>query len=416
VDNDCNGQTDDDLTMPCYTGPESTRGVGACHDGTLYCVSAEWTQCAGEQKPQSQEFCGTTDAQGNLIDDDCNGQTDTEENASGCIPYFRDTDQDTYGVDGDTKCLCRAVGAYSATRGGDCVDDDARIHPGAVEVCNGKDDNCNLLVDEENADNCKLYYRDHDLDSFGDPSLSKCLCEATGEYTTDDKSDCDDSDLEVNPLATERCNSKDDNCDGTTDELSKVCTTDCGDGSSTCTAGRWGECSGPLPLSCTDYGTCTTEGMCVTTCPTPPTETCNGLDDDCDGTVDGMTRSCSSLCETGTGTETCVNGQWFGCTAQQPLSCMDYATCTMADICVTTCPVAPAEICNGIDDDCNGQTDEVCAPTGIVISFASAYIAGSDGTIRMTSLVGQAGPVGRSSATATEPGLCQGLYCLTAGF
>lgn len=65
------------------------------------------------------------------------------------------------------------------------------------------------------------------------------------------------------------------------------------------------------------------------------TETCNGLDDDCDGMLDeALSRTCSTAC--GTGTETCAAGAWGGCTARAPT----------------------AETCNGMDDDCDGRTDE----------------------------------------------------------
>lgn len=69
--------------------------------------------------------------------------------------------------------------------------------------------------------------------------------------------------------------------------------------------------------------------------PSPSPEACNNLDDDCNGsTDDGLSRACSNSC--GSGTEICVAGGWIGCSARTP----------------------SIEICNNVDDDCNGTTDE----------------------------------------------------------
>jgi hypothetical protein len=69
-------------------------------------------------------------------------------------------------------------------------------------------------------------------------------------------------------------------------------------------------------------------------------ETCNSLDDDCDGRIDeGVTRACASDCEAGV--ETCSGGTFTGCTAREP----------------------EAESCDGVDNDCNGTVDD-CALNG----------------------------------------------------
>ncbi len=75
------------------------------------------------------------------------------------------------------------------------------------------------------------------------------------------------------------------------------------------------------------------------------TERCNGVDDNCNGTTDegctcapGSTSACATICSS-TGTQTCdATGSWGTC-------------------------VPPAEVCNGVDDNCNGAVDEGCGPT-----------------------------------------------------
>ena len=84
-------------------------------------------------------------------------------------------------------------------------------------------------------------------------------------------------------------------------------------------------------------------------------ETCNNKDDDCDGTVDdGLSQSCTTTC--GTGTQACAAGVWGACSAAQPQSCMNYATCKTEPQC--TCAKAPPETCNLKDDNCDNNCDD----------------------------------------------------------
>ena len=86
----------------------------------------------------------------------------------------------------------------------DCDDTDASVHPGADELCNGVDDDCDGDVDEDAVD-VSVWYADADGDGYGDVSASETACEAPSEYVSD-ATDCDDTDASVHPAADEFCN------------------------------------------------------------------------------------------------------------------------------------------------------------------------------------------------------------------
>lgn len=98
----------------------------------------------------------------------------------------------------------------------DCNDDDKFVYPGAVETCNGVDDNCNGVIDEGVTTN---YYPDGDDDGYGDKTgvpTPACPEDAPDDWvpvTDDSPSDCDDSEENTYPGANERCDGADNNCD-----------------------------------------------------------------------------------------------------------------------------------------------------------------------------------------------------------
>lgn len=85
--------------------------------------------------------------------------------------------------------------------GDDCNDNDASSNPDATEVCDDEDNDCNGIVDEEDAFGCATWWLDGDDDGYGSGD-TKCLCGPSGDYTADSFSDCDDDDGDVNPGAT----------------------------------------------------------------------------------------------------------------------------------------------------------------------------------------------------------------------
>ncbi|MGB9719311.1 MAG: putative metal-binding motif-containing protein [Candidatus Anstonellales archaeon] len=248
----------------------------ADRDKDGYRVTADCNDNNNAVYPGAEEKCDG-------IDDDCDGLVD-EENATGCVQYYLDVDQDSYGSVG--KCLCGPSGAYTAMRGGDCNDADATISPLATEVCDGKDNNCDNKTDDgENLRGCTKFYIDEDGDRFG-IGIGKCLCVAFDVYRGNETGDCDDTDENINPAKNEKCDGKDNDCDGVVDEENA---TGCeyfykdqdddgyGINKKKCLCKATGEYRARNDDDCADLNNSINPGQ---------REVCNGIDDDCDELVD----------------------------------------------------------------------------------------------------------------------------------
>ncbi len=304
----------------------------------------------------------------NGIDDNCDGVVD-EENALGCQEYFYDFDNDGYGTD-LKKCLCAPAGFYRALEPGDCADTDATRNPGVQERCDTAfDDNCNGDTNDINAVGCVNYYYDGDGDGWGKTSDFRCLCTASGNYSTKLDNDCDDNNVLVNPSRTEICgNGIDDNCNGTqNDQNATGCTTFYedvdGDGWGTsrsrclCFAEGVYRADYRPQLDCNDNNPDVHPGK---------TEICNnGIDDNCDGLQDTQNAiGCVTYYYDG-------DNDGYGLTSDSKCLCNPdgrYAATEPGDCNDQSNLIHPGrpEICDGIDNNCNGQTDEnpdtLCAP------------------------------------------------------
>jgi len=125
---------------------------------------------------------------------------DTEGHDEDCDPLtFGGTDSDGDGHF-DARYFNRPPGSRDDTsRGTDCDDGRASVHPAQAEVCNGRDDNCDGRVDEEVQ---MRAWRDNDRDLFGDPRTEEAICpQQLGPGWVTNDFDCDDASAKKNPYA-----------------------------------------------------------------------------------------------------------------------------------------------------------------------------------------------------------------------
>lgn len=125
------------------------------------------------------------------------------------VKFYQDSDGDGFGSANNYVEDCYAPFGYVGNSN-DCNDSDIQVHPGAVELCNGIDENCDGQIDE----GVKLvYYRDADGDGFGSPSSTTQACSKPTGYV-ENNLDCNDGNSGIKPTAVEVCDSIDQDCDG----------------------------------------------------------------------------------------------------------------------------------------------------------------------------------------------------------
>lgn len=239
------------------------------------------------------------------------GATDGDDTA----PVGLDVDLDGHDA--------RSVG------GDDCDDFNPAIHPGATEVCNLLDDDCDGLVDDADSDvvGQGTWYPDRDADAFGDGAAPELACSQPAESSATG-GDCDDSRADARPGGTEvPYDGVDQDCSGS--DLTDVD----GDG---------------YPSQAVGGNDCDDTNASVSPA---GAESCNRIDDDCDGATD----------ETGAAGETTWyrddDGDGFGAATTDACAAPDGYVAVAGDCDDTRSEVRPgaAEVpYDGVDQDCSG--------------------------------------------------------------
>ncbi len=274
IDDNCDGRTDEGLAQIFYRDLDND-GYGNPVDSISACASSpgyvsDNTDCndaLNSVHPGATEVC-------NNIDDNCDNFIDEGVR----LTFYYDADNDGYGtIDISIQACIQPAGYINNST--DCNDTIASIHPGAAEICNGIDDNCDNAIDEGVL---LTFFFDADADGYGNSTDSIIGCSSAAGYVNN-KADCNDADVSINPGVAEACNGIDDNCNNSIDE--GVLLTFYADNDSDTYGSQLDSvmvCAMPQHYinnqgDCNDFNAAIHPGA---------VEICNGIDDNCEGTID----------------------------------------------------------------------------------------------------------------------------------
>ncbi len=324
-DEDCNPATFGDRDLD---GDLAIDAV--CCNGTT--CGTDCNDLVRGVNPSTSEVCDG-------YDNDCDGAVDEDVR----VEVWPDADFDLHGdasPSATSSMQCPGTPGWSAVQD-DCDDTNPAVHAAQVEICDDLDNDCDTRVDEAPA--AVTWYLDADDDGFGDPTMRRVSCEPQPGYSLRG-TDCDDSDPDTNPSVRERCDGRDNNCNGLAEYVLGVndFEDDDGDGRGDlgCVA------VGGAGTDCDDRDPSTFPGA---------TEICDRRDNDCNGMIDDGTAMGAWYPD--------ADRDTYGEEGASPvMSCDPIAghitragDCDDLDALIHPNTLEP---CDGEDNDCDGDVDE----------------------------------------------------------